>query len=285
MPGLEPDLLKAFVAVAERGSFTAACYPLARSQSTVSLQIQRLESTVGKLLFVRTSHAVRLTAQGELLLGYARRLLALGEEAIAVAGGEAVPTTLRVGSVEDWATHVLPDRIAALQRLEPGVQVEVSTGSTAPLLARLGLDYDLVIGMQPVGTGRGQVLRRQQLVWVVPAEKPDLAADRPLPLALHPEGCLYRRWATQALDNAGIAWRTRYVSVGVGAVEAAVRSALAVSVFPSDMLGAGLEIAAPSLDLPPLPSVEVAAHLADTGPDAAKRLCQLLIEDSSRSGR
>ncbi|HEV7371174.1 LysR family transcriptional regulator [Arenibaculum sp.] len=278
MPVLEPELLKAFVAVAERGGFTAACHALARSQSTVSMQIRRLEDAVGRPLFSRTTHAVRLTAEGEILLGYAHRLLALGEEAVCAARGGEAPVLLRIGCVEDWAVRVLPERLSALRRTEVNVQVEVTTDTSAALLSRLGHHYDLVVCMHAPGTGRGRILSRQRLVWGVPAGRMDLANERPLPLALHPEGCLYRRWATRALDQAAIGWRAVYTSAGVGAVEAAVRSGLALSAFPASTLAPGLAPASPGSGLPALPQVEVAAHLAESAPRAAGRLCDLLVD-------
>lgn len=278
MPNLELDLLKALVAVAERGGFTAASDSLARSQSTVSMQIRRLEEIVGVPLFLRNSHSVRLTPQGELLLGYARRLLALADEAVAAVNGKVQPTVLRVGCVEDWAIRALPAAIRALGEVDAHVRVEVVTGTSAALLARLGIEFDLVIAMHPVGAGRGRLLARQQLVWAAPPGRADLANERPLPLALHPDGCLYRKWATHALDQAGVLWRTVFVSPGVGAVEAAVRDGLALSVFAGEMLAPELLAAPEGCGLPSLPEIEVSAHIAATAPATASLLCNSLAD-------
>src|SRR6218665_2542901 len=78
---LDLDLLRTFVAVAENGSFSAAAPQIGRSQSEVSMQMQRLEQSVGRTLLVRGPRTVGPNAAGEELLGYARRLLRLSDEA------------------------------------------------------------------------------------------------------------------------------------------------------------------------------------------------------------
>src|SRR5690242_20977377 len=82
IPALDPELLQAFVAVADRRSFTRAAAALNRTQSAVSMQIKRLEDRLGVELFHRTKANVDLSAAGEGLLGYARRILSLNEEAM-----------------------------------------------------------------------------------------------------------------------------------------------------------------------------------------------------------
>ena len=82
VPALDPDLLKAFVAVADSRSFTRAATRLNRTQSAVSMQIKRLEDRLGVALFNRTKANVDLSPAGEGLLGYARRILTLNDEAV-----------------------------------------------------------------------------------------------------------------------------------------------------------------------------------------------------------
>src|SRR5260221_10328771 len=82
LPSLDPELLRAFVAVADHRSFTRAAVTLNRTQSAVSMQIKRLEDRLGVALFSRTKANVDLSAAGEGLLGYATRILALNEEAV-----------------------------------------------------------------------------------------------------------------------------------------------------------------------------------------------------------
>src|SRR5690242_18832714 len=101
-PELEPSLLKAFVAVSETLSFTRAARALNRTQSAVSMQIKRLEDQLGVALFQRTKSHVALTAAGEGLVGYAKRILRLGDEAVGRLGDYRVEGRVRLGVMEDY---------------------------------------------------------------------------------------------------------------------------------------------------------------------------------------
>jgi DNA-binding transcriptional LysR family regulator len=258
---LDHDLLRAFVAVAERGGFTRAAAMLGRTQSAVSMQMQRLEAQSGRRLLDRRGRRVELTAEGERLLGYARRILQLQDEVLLALATSGVSGVVRVGSIDDYATRVLPPILAAFAERYPAVQVELHTGLTAHLLERLGADYDLVLAMHPVGTNRGLVLRRDRPIWATSADA-DVHSANPLPLALYPNGCLFRRWATQALDACGRAWRCAYMSPSLGAVEAAVAAGLAVSVFKKTTLSPALRVLGPREGFPHLPEVEITLHAA-----------------------
>src|SRR5271167_2491478 len=110
---LDHDLLRAFVAVAERGGFTRAAAMLGRTQSAVSMQMQRLEAQSGRRLLDRRGRRVELTAEGERLLGYARRILALQDEVLLALATAGVSGVVRIGSIDDYATLVLPPILAA----------------------------------------------------------------------------------------------------------------------------------------------------------------------------
>jgi hypothetical protein len=96
-PALDPELLQAFVAVADQRSFTRAAAALNRTQSAVSMQIKRLEERVGVELFHRTKANVDLSSAGEGLLGYARRILTLNDEAVARLREHKVAGVVRLG--------------------------------------------------------------------------------------------------------------------------------------------------------------------------------------------
>jgi len=274
---LELDLLKVFVTAVERGGFSRAAVALHRTQSAVSMQIQRLEKTTGTALFARQGRTVRLTREGEALLGYARRILTLGDEALgAIAKSECVGA-VRLGVLEDYATRVMPKILAKFWSAYPFVQVEVHTGLTSELLARLGVDYDLVLGMQPAGSGRGTVIHRDRPVWVVAAGY-ELHKREPLPLALYPEGCLFRRWATRALEDEGRQWRCAYISQSSAAILAAVRAGFAVSIFKRSTLPIDLSRLTPAQGFPKLPEIEIVLYGADNCSQAANRLAEVLVE-------
>src|SRR6476659_2575265 len=108
VPRLDQELLRAFVAVADHRSFTRAAAALNRTQSAVSMQIKRLEDRLGVELFARTKANVDLSAAGEGLLGYARRILALNEEAVGRLAERKVEGLVRLGVMEDYGVHVVP---------------------------------------------------------------------------------------------------------------------------------------------------------------------------------
>jgi len=260
---LDTDLLRAYVAVVEHRSFTRAAGALHRTQSAVSMQIARLEGALGVALLQRRPEGVQTTEAGARLLGHARRMLALNDEAVADVAATRAGAPLRIGAMEDYATGVLQPALAALaaHAVPP---IEVVTGLTSTMLPRLGADFDLVIAMHPAGQGSGALIRREQPVW---AAGPGFAAaphdgHAPLPLALYPEGCLLRAWAIQALDAAGRAWRLDFVGQSHGAVQAAAAQGRALTVVKADLFPRGLRRVAARHRMPPLPAADVRLHRA-----------------------
>jgi DNA-binding transcriptional LysR family regulator len=280
---LELDLLKVLVTIAERGGFTHAARALHRTQSAVSMQMKRLENAVGVPLFVRRGRTIQVNRDGEALIGYARRMLALGDEALGAVAKTDCAGTVRMGSADDhYTTRVLPRMLTRFLRTHRHARVELRTGLTVELLERLGADYDLVLGMHAAGSSRG---------FVIQLDRPTLATgatskahrEYPLPLALFPEGCLFRRWATRALDDAGRAWQCAYVSPSYGALVEAVRAGLAVSVFKRSTLAPGLRPLGKKDGFPVLPDMEIALHRSQDASRAAHQLAEHLVERFRRN--
>ncbi|RKQ67873.1 LysR family transcriptional regulator [Oceanibaculum indicum] len=272
---LEPELLRAFVAVAEQQSFTRAAVQLNRTQSAVSMQIRRLEERLGVELFERASSGVRLSRAGEGLIGYARRILLLGEEAVGRLRTDAVRGAVRIGVMEDYGTCLLPPVLAGFAAAHPAIDIEMQTGLTGSMIERLGEAYDLVIAMHPEGTGGGQLLRRERPVWAAGIGRAVETID-PLPLALYPQGCLFRRWVLEALDAARRPWRLAFVSHSLGAVAAVAAQGLAVTVVKAATFPPGLRALSPSDGVPSLPVAEIRLHRAATLTPAAALLADHL---------
>ena len=261
LPALDPELLQAFVAVADQRSFTRAAATLNRTQSAVSMQIKRLEDRLGVELFHRTKANVDLSPSGEGLLGYARRILSLNDEAIAHLREHKVEGVVRLGVMDDYGTSVVPPLLASFLAGYPLIQVEMETGLTSSMPARLGEAYDLVIAMHPAGRGDGEFLCREQAVWATSAEHPVEEQD-PLPVALYPQGCLFRRWAMEALDAAKRRWRLAFVSHSLAAVESIAAQGLAVTVVKSGTFPSRLRRLSERDGLPPLPAADICLHRA-----------------------
>jgi DNA-binding transcriptional LysR family regulator len=272
------ELVRAFVAVAEAGGFTAAADNLHRTQAAISLQIKRLEEVAGGSLIVRGSGHFRLTDKGEVLLGYARRLIALNQEAFASLDPDRVAGKVRLGATEYYASQVLPELIAAFCRDHPDVQVEVHSDTSAAMRAGLGSEFDLLIGMTRDGEDRGIVLRTEPIVWVTGLrESPH--EQNPVPLALSAPGAMLRQMAVSTLDGIGRDWRLAYSSKQTGALEGAVAAGLAVSVFTHSTIGERLRILTEVDGFPALPTVNITIEAGSNDlPLSVRRLRDFLVE-------
>jgi DNA-binding transcriptional LysR family regulator len=262
IPSLDPDLLRAFVAVADHRSFTRAATTLNRTQSAVSMQIKRLEDRLGLELFIRTKANVDLSAAGEGLLGYARRILTLNEEAIGRLAERKVDGVVRLGVMDDYGTLIIPPLLASFLAGYPKIHVEMETGLTSSMPARLGDAYDLVIAMHPQGRGEGEFLRRERAVWAAGLTSHGVEEREPLPVALYPQGCLFRKWAIEALDAAKRPWRLAFVSHSLAAVESVAAQGLAVTVVKAGTFPPTLRALSEREGMPRLPDADICLHRA-----------------------
>lgn len=255
LPLLESDVLRTFVGIADGGSFTRTANQVHRTTAAVSLQIKRLEETLGHKLFVREARRVRLTAEGELLLGYARRLLKLNEEAVAHFLMPSLTGKVRFGTPNDIGDRVLPGVLTLFARSHPGVEVEVNVGRSVELVAKLDADeLDLTLinaGNDGLDDSRGEVIYSEELVWA--GRDGGLAVQRsPLPLALANAGCAWRRTALDALDRQGINYRIAYSCEQCAGQEAAMIADLAIAPFPRSLVRPPLRRLGAEQGLPPL---------------------------------
>ena len=273
---LDPDLLQAFVAVAEHRSFTRAAVALNRTQSAVSMQVKRLEERLQTELFHRNRTNVDLSAAGEGLLGYARRILTLNDEAVGRVREQNVEGRVRLGVMDDYGTLIVPPLLASFVASFPLIHIEMETGLTSTMTDRLGGAYDLVIAMHPEGRTEGELLRMEQAVWATSAEHRVEQLD-PLPVALYPQGCLFRSWATQALDVACRSWRLAFVSHSLAAVEAIAAQGLAVTVVKAGTFPSTLRRLSARDGMPPLPKARICLHRAPKLSQAASLLADHLV--------
>ncbi|MCX7933294.1 MAG: LysR substrate-binding domain-containing protein [Rhodovarius sp.] len=252
IPDLDLDLLRAFVAVAERGGFTAAGQVLGLTQSAVSLKLKRLEELVGRPLLTRLPRGVALTRDGEALIAYARRMLALNEEAVRRLAAPRMAQRLRLGVADHFVPRRLPALLAGFQREYPELRLEVEVGRSHELRAALSEGrFDLVVGKRRDGETEGRLIFSEDIVWVAaPGFTPP--PGRPLPLAMLPQGCMFRDRALAALARAGIAFEVVFTSSSLSAVAAAAAAGLGVAVLGRQGLMPGVE------PLPGLPELGTA---------------------------
>lgn len=278
---LDYDLLRTFVAVADAGNLTRAAERLRLSQPTVSLQLKRLEDLLGCRLVDRSPRRFQLTGEGETLLGYGRRILALADEAVGRLAEPAMTGLVRLGTPEDFATAHLSGVLAAFRRAHPNLAMEVTTDLTLNLIERFRLgEFDLVlVKREPMGPSEGVRVWREALVWTCGTDQADSFADmaKTLPLVVSPHPCVYRRRALRALDEAGRTWRIAYTSTSLAGAQAAVRAGLGVTVLPARMVPPGFAVLDRRAKLPPLPEAEIALMEAANLPEPARRLGQHII--------
>jgi DNA-binding transcriptional LysR family regulator len=237
MSSLDLDLLKAFAAIIDTGSFTRAGERLGLTQSAITLKLRRLEAQVGRTLMTRNAKAIALTEDGTALLPFARRMIDMNDAAIAELRGPKLKGTVRLGTPEDFATAHLPNVLAGFAAEFPDVALEVTCDLTLNLLElyRNGAFDMILIKREPYGAfGDGVAVWRERLVWAR-GPKP-LKAVETLPLVVAPQPCVYRKRATQALDKAGRNWRIVYTSPSQAGAEAAVRAGLGVIALPEQMV-------------------------------------------------
>lgn len=255
-PTLDPDLLRVFVLIAEGRSFTHAAELVGRTQSAVSMQVKRLEETLGQAVLQRSKGgSVELTPHGEYLLGRARQILSLNDEVVGTFRAPAMAGTVRLGTPDDYAFSYLPPILKRFAETHPSVQVDVFCAASNELVERLKggeLDLSLVSeSNEPVGWPYTP-LWRGPLIWVTSTRYAPHRQD-PLPVALAHQSCAWRRAALKALDQAGRSYRVAYTSGTQVGTQAPVMAGLAVTVSTMTWLPDGLRAVRPEEGLPPLP--------------------------------
>ena len=231
------ELLKSFVSVVDAGGFTRAGERVHRTQSTVSQQIRKLEEAVGRPLLrrQRAGKGVMPTEEGEVLLTYARRLLAIAAEARDVLARPEPMAVVRLGVPEDFAGRRLTDLLAGFARQHPHIRLDMTSGLSADLQSAVDAgEIDLALVKRDPGAGRSLAHWPDRLVWVA-GKDADLSQD-PVPLAVFPQRCLYRARAIHALERAGRRWRIAYASQGLIGIQAAVSSGLGISILSIDAI-------------------------------------------------
>ena len=253
---LDLNLLKTFVAVVESGSLSNAAPRVGRSQSAVSMQMQRLEEMVGNQLLLRGPRTVTPNAIGEDFLIYARRLLKLSDEAWASVTRPKETGSVRLGVPDDYAAFLLPPVLSRFAAEHPLVTVELICEQSTALVKTLAegrLDLAIVTRLpeQPL-----DVIRLERFVWVASPNHVAWQND-PLPVALFEPGCAARMNVLQALGDADRSYRCTYSSASLLGLIAVVQAGLAVAGLAMRSVPPSLRILGANEGLPMLPDLEI----------------------------
>lgn len=269
---LDLDLVRAFVTIVDLKSITRTAERLGRQQSTISLQVQRLETSLGKVLMERSPRGIRLTPAGDQFLASAQRMLALNDEVFNSLREPAMQGVVRLGTPEDFASRHLPEVLSRFAQAYPSVALEVTCDLTLNLLQKFrkgGFDLAL-IKREPTTSRRGVRVWREPLVWVA-ASPSQIHSAETIPLVVSPTPCVYRKRAIIALNRARRRWRIAYTCGSLAGSLAAVKARLGIAVLPKDMVPDGFRV----IDGPPLPNLkdtEIALLQRDDLPRAAELL-------------
>ena len=230
---LDPRLLRAFVAIADTGSFTQAAERLNMTQSTISQQLGRLEEAVGQCLVDRVSRPVSPTAAGERLLGYARRILMLQQEAQTVMADPAGTISIRIGVPEDIITRPMAKVFADFATRYREIRLDVIAGLSRDLMRRYrGGEFDIVIVKEPSASSDCRATFPEAIAWFESADAPDAWPD-PMPLVAFPPGGLYRDAMFERIEHERRRWYIAFSSSSLYNVLVGVEAGLGLSLLPA----------------------------------------------------
>jgi DNA-binding transcriptional LysR family regulator len=254
-PSIDTEVLRTFVAIADQGGFTRAGELVNRTQSAVSMQMKRLEEDVlQRQLFQRDGRQVKLTAEGQVLLGYARRILKLHSEVFNTLREPHMVGMVKIGTPDDYVMRFLPGILSRFAQAYPLIQIEVHCNSSEQLLQRQDLDLSIVT--REPGSEIGQLLRKERFVWAQ-AQCFNPNEQVPLPLAMFNSDCFCRRWACNALDASEREYRIAYNSSSLSAIMAVVSAGLAVTAQLESLIPQDMRILGEAEGLPQLPEASI----------------------------
>ncbi|MEO9168814.1 MAG: LysR substrate-binding domain-containing protein [Aestuariivirga sp.] len=279
MPNLEIDQLKTFLAIADTGNFTRAAEEVNKTQSAVSMQMKRLEETIGRPIFARDGRGSRLTSDGERLVDYARTLVAMNDEAVSNFSQPEITGTVRFGTPDDYADLFLPEILGRFSRTHPQVNVDVECLQSVDLASRIrNSELDLAVVTFNGGEINGEALISADMVWVTSARHQTHTQEK-LPLAASGVTCSWRKLTVEKLQENDRAFRVAYMSPNFATICAVVTQGLAVAAMPRICVKPGMRILTEADGFPSLGAFDIGLiHKPGKLSPAAQALAQHVRE-------
>ncbi len=280
---LDLTALRSFVAVADSGGVTRAASALNLTQSAVSMQLKRLEASIGVALLDRSGRGIALTASGEQLLSYARRMLALNDEVYGRLTHNEFEGEIVLGVPHDIVYPWIPKVLQRFNMEFPRVQVHLLSSNTTLLKEQFSrAECDLILTTENEDDARAETLASLPLVWVG-AEGGSIWKRRPLRLAFG-RRCLFRKTALEALDSAGISWELVIESDQDRPIEASVSADLAIHAILEGTTAPQCEVIAHGGQLPALPEFNINMYQAPARRDQVGDVLAQFLRDAFRGG-
>jgi DNA-binding transcriptional LysR family regulator len=274
---LDTDQLRSFLAIVDTGSFTKAAERVHKTQSAVSMHVRRLEEQLGCALFVKQGRGARLTAEGERLIEFARRIIQVEAGALAAVSRRGLRGAVRLGIPDDYAESFLAEILSRFNRRHPLVEVSVACEASLELAAQVTAGaLELALVTDHSGFHDFELLREEPLVWAA-AERFRIEDGAPIPLALGSATCIWRRAAEDALAGATRRTRGLFFSKNYTAIGTVVRAGLAATILPASMVSGGLRRLGRNEGLPELPLTRMGLiHAPGRPAEEAKALAEAI---------
>jgi DNA-binding transcriptional LysR family regulator len=229
---LDPRLLRAFAAIVDAGSFTLAADSLHMTQSTISQQLGRLEQAVGRELVDRAARPVRSTVAGERLLGYARRILLLQDEATALLSEPAGTAAIRIGVPDDIVTLAMARTFATFAEQHREVRLDVTTGLSREISKRFrDGEFDIAVVKEQSASADRRASFPEPMGWFESADRSRQWPD-PVPLVAFPPDGLYRDAMFERIERQRRRWYIAFTGTSLDSVLVAVEAGLGLSLLP-----------------------------------------------------
>ncbi|MBD1545874.1 LysR family transcriptional regulator [Labrenzia aggregata] len=276
------DALRAVVAGTDLGSFARAAIQLGRSQSAISMQLKKLEQQAGTPLFVRKGRGLVPTEAGEAFVAYARRIVALNDEAALALGSTTTTAAVRLGLPQDFFDDVMPATLKAFAGAHENVHVEVRAGENHNLAEEVRAGrLDVAIAFFKSGApDEGELLCDMPMQWLACEAFLETLTGSPVPLVLFNHPCLFRQAALSALEQGEMRWRAALTTPSLPGIWAALRSGLGVGVRTDHGRPQDIACVGRSLKLPVLPAIEVRLLLAPNASPLAHDLSKVLRQET-----
>ena len=229
LPPLDSDLMRGFLAVVDTGSVTRAADQLGRTQSAVSMQIRKLEESLGQSIFVREPRGVSLTERGKQLLPYAQRVVGLLDEAATALREKPLSGPVRVGIPDEYVQSILPSALASFSQRHPDTQVTIRCDFSTPQLAALNADkIDLAVVYEGYSADEVEVLAVDPTVWVTSIAHAQ-HLRKPLPISIYFSSDWCRDYALHSLDQIGVSYHPAFECDTSANMRSAVINGIAIA--------------------------------------------------------
>ena len=280
---LDMTALRSFVAVAETGGVTRAAGFLNLTQSAVSMQLKRLEEAMGLQLLDRSARRIALTAEGEQLLGYARRMLDLNDEVLARLTAQEFEGEIVLGVPDDIVYPHVPQVLQRFNAEYPRMRVQLVSSYTMRLKQLFDRgECDVILTTEEKLDAGGETLIELPLIWV---GAPGGVAWRARPLRLAFEYTnIFRHGVQAALNAEGVPWEMAVEADRSRSIEASVSADLAVHAMIEGSEPPYVERIQHGGALPDLPSRQINLYVSEvTGGPVTDDLAAL-IRQAYRNG-